>query len=300
MDKEIKSNTDGVSVEAQPAISEQIQNASSGETEKGITVDDIMSRIEPVEKQDTSSDTSFFNAQDIDAIEDPKLRDSMKNIYKNMERGLQKKFQEVAEIKRSLESNASKSDKWTTERIMELTKDPDFLRAAQEVAGTNQAQQHGFTDEEWSSLTESEKARITGVESKLSKIERLLLEKEQQSAENELASIDSSLKQKYKDYDPQAINTFANDVSNGKVGTSQLRELMHKALNFDRLLTQAYNFGLNDRKSDLEKKMGINNIDGGSINTQEEKPVRKDGETAKAFLDRIFDFRLKQVKQKTN
>lgn len=265
-------------------------------------VNEILKRI-PVEAKETAQqalEEPFFNSTDIEKIQDPVLRESMTNIYKNMEKGLQKKFNKVAELTKKLETQAQPAkDSWTPERIQQLTQDPEFIQAAQQLAGTSEAGQHGFSDDEWSALSDTEKARITGMESKLSRIEKLLSDKDKQSQVLEVSRADEELRSRFPDYNPERVNEFAKDVDSGKYTTSQLRELMHKALNFEHYLSQAYKFGEEDRKQELQQKMGAVSMDGQSISQSEGLPTREEGESTRDFFKRLAGFRLKEAKTKS-
>lgn len=249
--------------------------------------DDILTRVtnfmstnepkEPVDK-DTQFDASLK-----DEITDPKVKEYLEAKEKSLERGFQSKFQEIAELRKALESQTN--EKWSPERIQSLMNDQEFLQAAQSVVQTDDK-----SSDEWSALSEDEKAKIQKNESELAFIKQKYIE--QQKAQE-----DAQLKEKYGNYDPQKVDTITADMLKGNVQAT--REHIYKAFTHDENVKRAYEMGRKDALSGNNEAYQAASIDGQASRQESRTPVEaKEGESTKSVFRRIAEkaMRDKQLK----
>jgi hypothetical protein len=82
---------------------------------------------------------------------------SLSKLYKSLQAGAGKKFEEAASIRKEIEKLKSDNSAWSKERVKSLLNDPNFVNAAQQVALEQAPPNSGLTDQAWSALSESDK-----------------------------------------------------------------------------------------------------------------------------------------------
>ena len=87
-----------VEEKVEPKVEEQKVEPKVEEVKEEDIVSRVSGEIKPVPKQETND---IFNINDIDSIEDPKAREYAQKAYKSFEKGYQKKFQELAETRKT-------------------------------------------------------------------------------------------------------------------------------------------------------------------------------------------------------
>lgn len=297
-------------VQPSPQVSEQSETTVQVPVEQGETStqpqtdqDDILSRVSKFidenakqENPEELNDSSVFNDAEfrtqIDAIQDPIMKEQMIKMRKSGQAGINSKFQELASMKKDIESikqNTTQPNQevWTPERVQQLTQDPNFVQAAQQVAGAQ---------DESSMLSEAEKAqigKISALENELTNMKKLQVSSARQQQHQDLQA-------KYSDYNPQAIDTITADMISGKIQATP--EHIYKAFNYDehvRAKAEAgYKLGRQDERSGIKEKVQSVSVDG--INTVESSPaiVRQDGESSEQIIKRIIDKNLRLFKKK--
>ena len=149
---------------------------------------------QPVEDKFTT-----FDVKKIAEIEDPEQRKNLMAAYHQMQSDYTKKTQEIAKIRN--QPKQPDSQPWSPERVKKLLDDPTFVKAAQSVANV---------EEDFSSLSEEEKAKIKALEDQnkmvLNEMNRLNKQKQ-----------DDYLKQKYPDYAPDMVDTTISKLVNGEI-----------------------------------------------------------------------------------
>jgi hypothetical protein len=206
-----------------------------------------------------------------------------------MQSGFGKKFQEVAELRKTLEARAAENANWSPERVQSLLNDPNFVKAAQQVAGTssnNNQSQSGLSDEEWSALTDKEKTQLTAMQTKINALESINLQtfKLQQ---------DETLKTRYANYDPRAVDLLTADLIQGKVQAT--REHLHKVLDYEQAVERAYKLGLTDGKTGKQERMNASSYQGSSAINSSERPNPEKGESNLGFFQRVARQRLAET-----
>lgn len=213
---------------------------------------------------------------------------TLSKYYKSLVSGSSKKFQEAAELRKQAEAKLSESNKWTPSRIQELLNNPDFVMSAQAVAQNQAPKNSGMSDQEWSALSDTDKAKFQHLEQRQSQMEQLLLN-ERRAKEDEV------LKAKYPDYAPDIVDTTISNLVSGKVSAS--REDIWKVINFDTVMNKAYLLGKQDASLDLGIKRGASSPEGFNTTTQETiTPIK--GEKDLDFFRRIVMSKFQQQQKK--
>jgi hypothetical protein len=225
-------------------------------------------------------------------ITDPVAREAAKEAVERMRRGMQSDYTKKVEDAQRL-VNQSKS--WTPQRIQqELLTNPEFLQAAQMIQGTQAPQERQLTQEEYSALTDKEKAELNAIPQLKNELQQM---KNQNLHEQLMVSInqkDLTLRSKFTDYDPQKINEAAQRF--GKLTPADAREYIYKADNYEISVKNAYEMGKLEGQGKLQTKINTITPQGSTITSNENVPTKAAGENDKAFFVRLGQFRLAQYK----
>ena len=258
---EIKRTQDGVQIDKK-------EDLITKEPEK--KEEDLITKVSKVEiPQEPKKED--FNVTDIDKIEDPKAREYAEKAYKSFQRGFNQKFQDLATLRKEYEAKLNEPSNWTTEKVQELLKNEDFVKAAQQVAGVEKK-------EDYSALSEAERETLAKVQNQMNSLvnQNAQLLKQQQ---------DETLKSKYANYDSQAVDILTNDLLKGKVQAT--REHLHKVLDYDDAVRRAYMLGKQDRKLETEEKATSLSPEGVTAVSNKEIPEPEKGESSRSFFKRL-------------
>jgi len=229
--------------------------------------------------------------QSEDITFDPKSFDNITSVeeakkfaeqsYKSFEKGFNRKFQDLAELKKTLEAKVTDSSSWTTEKIQSLLQDPSFVSAAQSVLG--QSGYKGDSDDDFSNLSEKERAEILEIKRQnnlLMQNQNLLLTKQQ----------DEALKAKFPNYRSEAVDTITADLLQGKVKNT--REYIWKAYDYEEALDRAYKLGMQDAKKTINENAETASFEG--VDATSSAPVKREkGESGENLLKRIYAYNLR-------
>jgi hypothetical protein len=260
--------------------------------------EDLLSRVanfveekKPEGKSEDEIDGEVFNDAEfrrkIDAITDPELKDQMIRLRKSAISGVGQKFQEIAEIRKELQSlkerAVTQGNKWSAEKIQEMINDPEFIKAAQSVVGNDN------TDDEY--IPESVKAQLR----ELADIKTKVGSWEEQMTRSQMEQAHQVLTSKYgADYDKNQIDSIHKSVLEGKVKPSF--EDYYKAINYEKNVRRAYELGIKDARKGVEEKSEISSMDGiGQQPNQQLKP--EVGESDKNFFKKIIQKNLQMAKR---
>lgn len=236
--------------------------------------DDLTTRVSQVKLE--VKDDEMFNVNDIEKITDPQAKEYAQKAYKSFESGYTQKFQALAEERKAFESKKADSEKWTPEKIQELTKDPNFVSAAQSVAGPI---------DDYSALNEGEKKRIENAENiaKQAVLQNAQLLKQQSYGE---------LKNKYANFDSQGMDIITNDVLNKRRQITY--EDIWKSLDYEPGIKRAYELGKQDKKLDNQEKITSLSAEGTVATSDENAPKPEKDESNRSFWSRVVANRLAQ------
>lgn len=246
--------------------------------------EDLISRVSKVKveapkpKEEPSNPFSLTR-EDWDRVQsDP----SLKKYYQSMLTDYQKKTTDLSEQRKLIESQ-KQSANWTPERIQQLLNDPQFVQAAQQAVATKNPPESGLTDQEYSALTDKEKAQLNNMQSELHqmKLQNYQMQQRQQ---------DEHLKTRYANYAPDIVDTTIQKlVSNQILAT---REDIWKVVDYNDAVQRAYQLGKQDRALDNSEKQQSSSIDGFNATPQEKTPEIEKGESGTNFFKRLAARRL--------
>lgn len=258
-----------------PATTEVKQDAPVVETPK----EDLLTRVSkfkpeaPKPKEETNS--FGLTKEDYDKVQsDPTLS----KFYKSMQSDYIKKTQEAAEIKKQTEAIKQQTSNWTVEKLQQEINKPDFIQAAQQIAAVNNPPNSGFTDTEYSALTDKEKAQLSNMQQQLQSMQ-------QQNWQMQQKQQDEQLKGKYANYAPDIVDTTITKLVNGEVRAD--REVVWKALDYEDAVKRAYELGKQDRQLDTHEKQQALSPDGFSTMQNNDVPKAEAGESNMAYFRRL-------------
>jgi hypothetical protein len=251
---------------------------------------DLFKRIadfkpEPEVKKEVAGNEFGITEEDYKKVQsDP----SLSKLYKSLQAGAGKKFEEAASIRKEIEKLKNDNSVWSKERVKSLLNDPNFVNAAQAVALEQAPPNSGLTDQAWSALSETDKAKFHELEQKTARMEQLL------QSQNK-AQEDARLTQKYGErYAPDIVDTTISKLVRGEVNAT--REDIWKVINHDDNVQKAYQLGLRDASVNIKEKMGANSPEGfNATPTEKVEPVK--GESDRSYWNRIVMNRILQNKK---
>ena len=269
-----------------PVVEEPVEQPKEGTQQP--SSDDLIKRVSQFEKEKKPDaqvedlDTKF----DYSELENIKTPEEAKawaeQAYKSMQRGTGQKFQEIAELRKEMESTLEQTKQWTPERVQSLLQDPNFVNAAQQIAGI----QTDNVDE--SMLSEAESAELNKI--KLQQ-QQLLNVYQQTQREKE----DFSLKDQYSNYNSTKVDEIFNGMMNGKIKAT--REHLWKVVDYEPAVTRAYELGLKDGQKTGNESLNSVSLEGRKVMST--APIqREEGEKSVDFFRRIATHNLQQLRNK--
>ena len=293
---EIATVEPSITVESIPAVQ------TTPEPAKETSLVERVAKFKPeTVKSDTKPEEPIFDYKDIEAIKDPTAKSIAEKAYKSLQSGFNKKFEEVARLRKDLEAQKSQTQPkqpWTADKIQrELLSDPQFVAEAQRLAQANpnpqNPQNSGMSDTEWSELNAGEKAKFQLLESKISQLEQQNSVSQQQAAQVQLQQQHQVLQSKYANYAPDIVNTTVQNIIQGK--TQITLEDIWKSTDYEEAVNRAYQLGRTDALGKHQDKLQASSFDGGNVNPSKPivEPVK--GESGMSLFRRIAQARLAQV-----
>ena len=248
--------------------------------------EDLISRVSKVKVEDKPTELNIeepkFDVNDIENIADPVAKEQALRAYKSFQRGFNQKFQELADLRKKLEVTQQPTT-WTKDRIRQELNKPDFIQASQEVLQEQNPPDSGMNDTEWSALTTNEKKQWQAMQSELASL------KQQQNRQQILQNFkmqDDTLKTKYANYDPQAVDIITNELLTGK--RQATREDLFRSLDYEKAVKRAYELGKQDGNLDKQDKVNASAYDGISTGKPAtDVPVAEKNESTNSFFGRI-------------
>lgn len=239
-----------------------------------------------------SNENSFFDYKEIEKITDPTARKFADDAYKSMQSGFTKKTQEIADLKRSTEQKLQEMQNWSPERIQRELNNPEFVKSAQAYAQTQNPQNSGLTDEQFSALTPSEKAELAQLPTLKNEINQL----KQVNYQAVVAQRDSQLQTRYPDYNPTQIDNTIRDLAN--MNPLDIREHVYKSLKHDEDVAAAYELGKNEARELNQTKINAITTNGNTSNAADDGPTREKGDTDQMYFMKRANWRLAQFKNR--
>lgn len=231
-----------------------------------------------------------YDPRKIEEIKDPQARQLVEELKKSLEKGYNQKFMKLANEKKETENlrlrlEAQTNQPWTPQRVQQLLNDPNFTSAAQQVQQSQPPQEWSGSTEEWSTLTPNEKRQF-------SELRQTVAQLQQSQTRQLISSEEEKIKAKYPDYDPNNVERWYKDAAEGRIPEGQIRELIHKALNFEKYVEGGYKFGLEDRNVLLREKAGAMSPNSVTTQTVTDVPKRAEGESSRSLFAKLAKMRL--------
>ena len=246
---------------------------------------DLITRVSQVKdapKEVKPTAEPEFDYKEIEQIQDPKAREYAEKAYKSFQRGYGTKFQELAETRKSLETERQKyqeATNWTPDKVQQLMNDQKFVQSANQVLQSQAPQDWKGSQNEWSALNDKEKQEFNMMKQEINSL-RLQTTLEQQRRQDE------TLKTKFANYNPQAVDIITNDLLQGKVNAT--REDLWKVYDYENAVKRAYELGKQDRKLDDVEKVNASSIDGVQMNSPNRAEAPKKDESSQGAFKRIM------------
>lgn len=257
---------------------------------------DLLTKVTQFRKQITpvASPTEgiLLDQKSIDTITDPVLKEAALNLHKSLQADYTRKTQAIADSRKELEAKIADMQNWSPERIQkELLNNPQFLQAAQQIAGnqTNPANS-GLTNDEFSALSQKEQAEITLLKSTVNELKAV-------NFNALLNQTDAQLLTRFSDYNPLRVDQAIADLS--RLSPHQIREHVYKSVNHDDHVQAAYEMGKQEgNKLNQEKASAIGITSGLNATTNDALVPREKGESDVSWFSRQGLARLAQLGKK--
>lgn len=257
--------------------------------------EDIITRaskfIEANQPKETQHDGVDFNSQEfnkiLDGITDPVIKEQFIKKSKSLETGFNKKFMELASIRKEYESRLNQEQQWTPEKVQSLLQRSDFIEAAKAIVPSTPPE--GMTAEEYSMLSETEKQDLASVKQELGflKNERMQTLKKEE---------DSRLMSRYSNYNPEAVDQLLNDMMNGKVQAT--REALWKVLDYEPMAKRVYAMAMADKQSQNQERVNASVVpSGASVVPNSDLPKQGTNQSSKQYFVELGKRRLAEAKQ---
>lgn len=247
--------------------------------------DTLITRVSQVktEAPEKSAEESKFNINELDAeiekVSDGNIKGQLLALKKSLISGENQKYQEIAKLRKEYENKLSGTSNWTTEKVQALLNDPTFVKAAQDIAGTQTNQ------EETSMLSDAEKNQFKKLSDEIQTLRGQSWKASQQQQ-------DEANKSKYANYDSQAVDIITADLLAGKVQAT--REDLWKVHDYENAVKRAYELGKQDRISETGEKIQLTSIGGLNMTNTDSGLKPEKGESNSAFWRRIADHNMKK------
>lgn len=281
-----------------PAVANQTVDPNQSVEGQHTQTEDLLSRVtkfvaneDLTNKSDDAIDKEVYNDAEfrakIDSIQDPAMKDYMLKLRKSGIRGVNEKLSEIAEIRKEIQSlkegNIPKG--WTPERIQQLIKDPEFLQAAQQVAGTTSES----ADDEY--VPDSVKKKLAELDVIKKQLNQFQVNQFEQSIEQE----HKTLSQKYGNYDRNKVDEIRKDLLEGKIRANS--EHLYKAFYHDDNVRRAYELGRQDAAGGVSEKQRASTYYAGSQTPNSDIKIEKT-ESDKQVWNKIVQKAIGSIQKK--
>lgn len=241
--------------------------------------EDLVTRASKVELKPKATEPSNefgLSKEDYDKVtSDP----SLQKIYKSMQSDYGRKTQSISEQRKYYEQKLTESGKWTPQRVQEIMNDQNFVQAASQVLQSQPPQHWTGTQNEWSALNDTEKQRFAALEQSQKRTEQMLFVEQQRRQ-------DEQLKQKFANYDPNAVDIITNELLQGKRNAT--REDIFKVVDYENMAKRSYELGKQDALKEAGEKNNATSYDGMTVTSPNRTQPPQKEESNSQGLRRIF------------
>lgn len=249
-------------------------------------------------KPDPEVDSTMFNdaelKQKIDQVDDPEFKAELMALRKSALSGMNDKFRELAEFKKDLQAmkeGQSVPAGWTPQRVQSLLNDPQFVQAAQQIAGETPSNGDPleYADDGVKSVVNELKQEITALKTQSNQAIQAQTQAARQVQHKELSS-------RYANYVPKEIDTITADMIEGRLQATN--EHLYWAMKGPENSRNAYEMGLHDGRAGKEDKIASTSIDGISTNLSSTVETKEAGESGLNFFMRLANKNMKAAQSK--
>lgn len=254
---------------------------------------DVLTRVSQFKLPEQDKIVNPPEQPEFASITDPVAKKAAAEAVERLRRGMQSDYTKKIEEAQKL-VNQSKS--WTPQRIQqELLTNSEFLTAAQMVQGTqNNNNERDLTKEEYSALTDSEKAQLNSVKQLENELKQMKQTTSQEQIRTAISQKDITLRQKFPDYNSDEINQATAEL--GNLNLADVREYIYKAKMYESNVKKAYEMGKLEGQGKLQTKINTIAPQGSTVVNNEGVPTKQAGESDKSFFVRLGQFRQAQYK----
>lgn len=285
------------SQEAGSNATQEIQPNVAESDKTNVSDSDLMQRVsefkvEPQAEKTVQAD--IFQDQElrkkIESIEDPELKQHFELLRKSAMTGLTEKFQEIAEMRKELQSLKENSNEpWTPERVKQQLNDPSWQQAAQQVSS------------ELSNTDDYEDPKVKKLEQELQYLKKQQEAALSQQSKAQMQQEHARLQGKYRDYNSDEIDTIYLEMLENKRSSvrpnSTLLEDVYWAKNGPDNVKKAYELGrLDERsgKSDIPPS-----IDGIDTSESRSAPQPEKDESGESYMNRVVLNNLRKMTKRS-
>ena len=254
--------------------------------------EDLMSRVSKVKLTSTpkaeKADNPFgLTKDDYDYVNsDP----SLSKLYKSMQSDYGKKTQEISELRKTYEAKMADATNWTPEKIQQVMNDQKFVEAASQVLKAQPPKDFNGTSQEWSALNDTEKREFSQLKQGYQQMSMQLALEQQRKQ-------DDTLKTKFNNYEPQAVDTITNELLQGK--RLATREDIWKVYDYENAVKRAYELGKQDRQPEAMERANASSYDGMTVNKPSGTDAPRKEEHSQQAFKRIMLDNLAKFKQRS-
>lgn len=252
------------------------------------TSDDLLSRVTQYEVENKPDATQIenkdvpFDYNELNNIENAEqAKEWASKAHKSFQRGVDQKFQELAELRKALQANLQSGNKeqegWTRDRIQKLVNDEEFVKAAQEFQNTQ-------AEDDFSTLSDTEKKSISDMRFKLEAMEKANQQSLIQQQQLERQRYHEQFTAKYANYKSDEIDKLSIEIASGRLNATP--EHIYKAFKHDENMEKAYQLGRQDEREGINENVNALSIEGHNTFRSEEPIERKEGESSESVWAR--------------
>ena len=261
----------GIQPTAEPNL--QLQQNEPQHNAAGVqSSDDILLRATKLSQESSPNAGDKFSSQEFDkmieGIQDPALKEQVSLLRKSLLSGFNKKFEEVAHLKKELEQRLSNTqNSWTPERVRALASNPEFIAAAQRAglsdSNTTAEPAINADDLEYDNPALQKALKtIDTLNQKVAALERNTQQAIQMQTQTARESQHQILKQKYANYNPEEIDTITAEMLENKIQVTP--EHIYWAFKGKENAEKMYKLGLKDAAEGINNKMQLSSVDANS------------------------------------
>lgn len=277
-----------------PVTPAPIEPSKEGTPVEPSTPENIISRVTNLKKEEIPNQPVspvkegtevFFNRDDLTKIKTPEEAVAYAEAaYKSMEKGYQVKFQDLATERKSFETKQTAPKEYTKASIQEMVNDPKFIQAAEALKADINPTGGVISNEEWSTLTDTEKADIKETKGQVTQLiqenNRMKLEQQHKDMEG-----------KYSTYDRKNVMDLYNSMAKGE--TTITTEGFHKYIDYEAAIKRGYDLGRQDERNGIQEKHDASTpVTTSTTITPSDKIERMEGEPSVAYFARCAKTRL--------